>query len=113
MQPVSKIIAVVLLGTMVGAAAGMVCWLPASATASHSAGCHPVRVPSNPQSADYRCCANRHPSALTTGIFSPQPGPHLRGAAVYTHVSAAAIGDAILPAFAPASGPPDLLILRI
>jgi len=93
----------------VGASAGIVCWLPASAAASHSAGCHPVRVPSNPESADYRCCANRHPSALTTGIFSPQPTPQPRGDAIHVHASATAIDDAILPAFAPASGPPDLL----
>ena len=72
-QPFSRMIAIALLSAMVGVGAGVVCLLPASAAPTHTAGCHPVRVPSDPQPADYRCCVGRHASALTTAVFSPRP----------------------------------------
>ena len=68
-----QIVGLVLLGAMVAAGAGTICLLPVSAPPLHSAGCHPSRVPANPQPADFRCCVSRHPSALPTNIFLPRP----------------------------------------
>jgi len=109
MQPVSRVVAVILLGVLVAASAGTMCSRAAAAEPSHSAGCHPGPAPSNPQPADYRCCASRHRSALTTGIFSPRPALQALDAAAIG-VPIAASSDGPLPAFSwPSGGPPRRL----
>jgi hypothetical protein len=108
-----QIVGLVLLGAMVAAGAGTICLLPVPAAPLHSAGCHPSRVPANPQPADFRCCVSRHPSALTTSVFSTRPG--MQTSAAYT-VGASVVpsyGDAILAATSRPGSPPGVLILRI
>jgi len=123
-------IAIALLGTMVAAGAGTVCMLPAmaqhvassvsSTSSSISAPasapvtrCHSPRVPSHPQSADYRCCVGGHSSALLTRIFSSRPAlPPLKLSVTNMFVAA---GDAdVLANASPLSdSPPGIFILRI
>jgi hypothetical protein len=106
-------IAIALLSVMVAAGAGTILWLPASAVPAHSAGCHPVRVPSVPQRADYLCCVGRHASALTTGVFSPRPAVQAVEADATDPAFVANESDAFPTLFAPSGGPPGILILRI
>jgi hypothetical protein len=111
--PVSKIVTVLLLSAMFAAGAGGACILPASAAHSPSAGCHSGPVPSNPQPADYRCCAQRQSSALRTNVFSPRRAlPRFEADAIRVLVTPPTV-DVVPAAFAVSAGPPGVLILRI
>src|SRR6202035_4430582 len=50
--------------TMLGAAVGAMCLVPATAAHSPMARCHSAPVPSPSGHSDYRCCVSRHPAAL-------------------------------------------------
>jgi hypothetical protein len=102
-----------LLGTMIAAGAGATCVLSASVVPSHNAGCHPIRVPSNPQPADHRCCASAHASALTTGVFSPRPTLQTLKTDAIDLLQPARETDALPFVVAPGGGPPAITALRV
>ncbi len=107
-----QIVAVALLSATVAAAAVTVCLLPAATAPFPIAGCHHGRTPANPHPVDYRCCLSRHPSAITTAAFSPQPSLRVQDAFRVGIVPAG--GDAVpVVSFTPSSSPPVCLILRI
>jgi hypothetical protein len=109
----SQIVTVVLLGVMVTTNAAAMCLRLGASMHAPSAACHHSSVPSNPQSADYRCCASRHPSALLTNVSS-RPALHSLEAADAGQLPVhAGDSDAFPPAIAPSTGPPGILILRI
>jgi hypothetical protein len=97
-----QIVAVALLSTIVAAGAGTMCLLPAWTAPFHAAGCHPARVPTNQQPADYRCCAGRHYSALLTDIFSAPPALQPREADAI-HIPAPLTSDNLSPTSPPGS----------
>ncbi|MGB0078515.1 MAG: hypothetical protein WBP87_13195, partial [Candidatus Sulfotelmatobacter sp.] len=107
-----QIVAVALLSATVTAATRTVCLLPTSTAPFPNAGCHHGRTPANPQPVDYRCCLSRHPSAITTTAFSPQPTLGVREACPVDIVAASG-GSVPVVSFAPSSSPPVSLILRI
>jgi hypothetical protein len=105
-----QIIAMALLSATVAAAAGTVCLLPAAPFPS--AGCHHDRAPADRHPVDYRCCLNRHPSAITTTAFSSQPAP-IAQHAFRAGIVATSSDAAPVVSFTPSSSPPVCLILRI
>ena len=129
-QSFSRIIAIAMLGTMVAAGAGTMCLLPAMAQSSSSSssssvsaastpssvpvsGCHAPRVPSHPQSADYRCCVGRHSSALLTKIFPSRPALQILEFRAADVPVAASDADFSANTSIPSDGSPGILILRI
>jgi hypothetical protein len=109
---VAQIIVAALLSATVAAAAGTVCWLPAATAPFSNAGCHHGRAPANPHPVDDRCCLGRHPSAVTTAAFLPQPSP--RAQDVFRAGIVAASSDPVpVVSFTSSSSPPVCLILRI
>ncbi|MGD1024580.1 MAG: hypothetical protein ABR880_17470 [Candidatus Sulfotelmatobacter sp.] len=110
----SQLVAMMLLGAVVAAGAGVVCVVSASTHSSSSmTGCHGSEKPSHPHPADYRCCLSRHAVPLVTSVVTPRPA--LQGLrADVTPVLAAANDRAVfLPAIAPSGGPPGVVVLRI
>jgi hypothetical protein len=114
---ISRIVIAVLLCTMAAAVAESACLLPAAAAQSmlpsSMAGCHHSRVPSPSRPADYRCCMNRHPSALVAKVFSPRPGVQPVDTGAIRLFVAAKHLDPSLSAVAPSVIPPGFLTLRI
>ncbi len=109
MQPFSRIIAIRLLSIMVAAGAGATCFLAASAAPSHSAGCHPARVPGNPPAdlpANYHCCASTHASALTTDVFSSRPTLQAPQCGAIDLLQTARESNALPTMIPPSGGPP-------
>ncbi len=107
-----QIVALALLSITVAAAAGTVCLLPAAAAPVSTEGCHHGRAPANQHPVDYRCCLSRHPSAILTSAFSPQPAP--RAQDVFRVGMVAASSDAVpVISFTSSSSPPVYPILRI
>jgi len=113
MQPFSRILAIALLATMVAAGAGATCLLSVSAAPARSPGCHPARVPSQPQPGDYRCCVSLHPSALLTSIFTPRPALQPFLADAIDPLVTACESRAFPSEVAPSGGPPGFTTLRI
>lgn len=109
----SRLVAVALLGAILATGAGAVCLLPAASAHPSMAGCHPVRVPSPPQPADYRCCVSRHPAALLTNVVPPRPMLQPWQAAAVDVLVAANGENVFTAAMASSSGPPGVISLRI
>jgi hypothetical protein len=109
---VRQIIVAALLSATVAAAAGTICLLPAATAPISNAGCHHGRAPANPHPVDDRCCLGRHPLAITTTAFSPQPMMSVRKA--FRAGIVAESSDAVsVVSFTSSSSPPVCLILRI
>ena len=111
-QSFARIVAVTMLGAILAAAVGAMCLMPAMAQHSSMAACHSAPAPSPTQHADYRCCVNRHPSALVTSLFSLRPavGP-FEPDTIHILVASDLVASPIMQAHS--SSPPPVLILRI
>lgn len=114
---VFRIVIAALLCTMAAAVVEGVCLLPAAAAHStlspSMTGCRHSKVPSPSRPADYRCCMNRHPSALVAKIFSPRPEMQpVETDAIPLFVATKGVDDSCSP-LATSIIPPGFLTLRI
>jgi hypothetical protein len=112
-QLFSRIVALALIGTVMFTGVGTSCLIPAATAHSPMAGCHPVHVPSHPQSAGYRCCGRRPTAALLTHVVLPRPPLQTLEADALGVLIIASRNHAFPALITPSGGPPGVVVLRI
>ena len=111
-QSFARIVAVAMLGAIVAAGLGAMCLMPAMAQRSSMVACHSAPESSPLQHSEYRCCVNRHSSALVTSLFSLRPAVgRFEPDTIQIQVASDLVASSITQAHS--SSPPPVLILRI